>query len=46
MKAKLIDLFNSRFDLNKIQSFLEEHKAERIAEKYLLLFEGLIGRNK
>jgi len=42
MKAKLIDLFNSRFDLNKIQSFLEEHKAERIAEKYLLLFESLI----
>ncbi len=46
MKAKLIDLFNSRFDLNKIQSFLEEHKAERIAEKYLLLFESLIGENR
>ncbi|GAJ09048.1 unnamed protein product, partial [marine sediment metagenome] len=46
MKAKLIDLFNSRFDLNKIQSFLEEHKAERTAEKYLLLFESLIGENR
>ena len=42
MKAKLINLFNSRFDLNKIKSFLEEHKAERIAEKYLMLFEGLV----
>jgi len=43
MKAKLIDLFRNKIDLTRIEAFLEEHKAERIAEKFIQLFEKLLG---
>ncbi len=46
MKAKLIYLFNNKFELNKIRAFLDEHKSERIAEKFLQLFGELIGENE
>jgi len=42
MKRKLVDLFQGRFDLSKVKAFLEERKAERIAERFLQLFEELI----
>ena len=42
MKVKLVDLFQNKFDLKKIEDFLEDHKAERIAERFLQLFEDLI----
>ena len=43
MKVKLIDLFNNKFDLSKVEIFLEQHNAERIAEKFIQLFEKLLG---
>ena len=43
MKVKLIDLFQNKFDLKRIEDFLEDNKAERIAQKFLQLFEKLIG---
>lgn len=42
MKAKLIDLFQNKFDLKKIEGFLEDHKAEKVAERFLQLFEVLM----
>ena len=42
MKAKLIDIFGGKFDLNKVKAFLKEHNAENIAKKFVLLFEELI----
>ena len=46
MKAKLIDLFQGKFDPNRIEPFLEDHKAERIAERFIQLFEELMGTRK
>lgn len=45
LKAKLIDLFQGEFDLGPVEAFLEDHCAERIAERYLQLFEELM-RNR
>ena len=42
MKAKLIDIFGGKFDLNKVKAFLKEHNAENIAKRFVLLFEELI----
>ncbi len=42
MKVKIIDLFNNKFDLIKIETFLEQHNSERIANRFLELFEELI----
>ncbi len=42
MKVKLIDLFNNKFDLSKVETFLEQHNAERIANRFLELFEELM----
>ena len=46
MKAKLLGLFQSDFDLSRIEAFLEDHQAERIAERFVQLFEGLMGTRK
>ncbi len=46
MKAKLIDLFQGKFDVRKIEAFLEEHKAERIAQRFLQLFRDLMRTRK
>ena len=47
MKVKLIDLFNNKFDLSKVETFLEQHNAERIANRFLKLFEELMkNRNR
>jgi hypothetical protein len=46
MKAKLIDLFQGRFDPGRIKAFLEDHKAERIAERFIQLFEELMETQK
>ena len=46
MKAKLIDLFNNRFDVKKVEVFLKDHSDERIAEKFIQLFEELIETRK
>ena len=43
MKVKLIALFQNKFDIKRTEDFLEDNKAERIAEKFLQLFEKLIG---
>ena len=42
MKVKLIDLFNNKFDFSKVERFLEQHNAERTANRFLELFEELI----
>ena len=42
MKVKLIDLFNDKFKLSKVETFLDQHNAERISNRYLELFEELI----
>ncbi|MCH7682393.1 MAG: glycosyltransferase [Gemmatimonadetes bacterium] len=42
MKVKLINLFQNKFDLKRIEDFLEDNKAERIAERFLQLFEELM----
>ncbi|MFQ6083206.1 MAG: hypothetical protein ACE5WD_07600, partial [Candidatus Aminicenantia bacterium] len=46
MKAKLIDIFNDKFDLNKVKAFLKEHNAEKIASRFLTLFEELLKARK
>ncbi len=46
MKAKLIDLFQDKFDLGRIEAFLEDHKAERIAGRLVQRFEELMGTQK
>ena len=42
MKAKLIDIFGGKFNLNKVKAFLKEHNAENIAKRFVLLFEKLM----
>jgi len=46
MKAKLIDLFQGKFDLGRIEAFLEDHKAERIAGRFVQLFDELLETQK
>jgi len=46
MKVKLIDLFQNKFDIGLVDAFLEDHKAERIAERFLQLFEELMRTQK
>ena len=41
MKNKLIEIFNGKFDIKKVKDFLEKHNAEKIALRYLKLFEEL-----
>lgn len=43
MKTKLIELFQGKFDLNIIKVFLKNYEAERIAERFIKLFEELRG---
>jgi hypothetical protein len=42
MKARLIDIFGGKFNLNKVKAFLKEHNAENIAKEFVLLFEKLM----
>ena len=42
MKAKLIDLFQGKFNLGTVGAFLEDRGAERIAERFVHLFEELM----
>ncbi len=42
MKAKLVDLLQGKFDPSRIEPFLEDHKAERTAERFIQLFEELM----
>jgi glycosyltransferase involved in cell wall biosynthesis len=45
MKAKLIDLFQGKFNLGTVKAFLEDHNAERIGERFVRLFqEGMKNR--
>jgi hypothetical protein len=47
MKVKLTNLFNNKFDLGKVETFLEQHNTERIANRFLKLFEELMkNRNR
>ncbi|MCP2519174.1 hypothetical protein NLC82_05605 [Candidatus Aminicenantes bacterium AC-335-A11] len=47
MKNKMIQIFNGEFDLNeKIEEFLKEHNAEKIAERYINLFKELLSVRK
>jgi hypothetical protein len=46
MKIKLVNLFEGKFDHRKLETFLEEHKAERVAEKFIRLFEDLLRRKR
>jgi len=43
MKVKLVALFQGKFNLSTVEAFLEDHRAERIAERFLRLFEELLG---
>ncbi len=42
MKSKLIDIFNGKFDINKVKIFLEKNSADVIAKRYIDLFEKLL----
>lgn len=42
MKIKLIELFQGKFDLAIVKAFLKNYEAERIAERFIKLFEKLI----
>jgi len=46
MKAKLIDIFNGKFDPGKVKAFLEKNNAEQIARKFLHLFEELLSNRE
>jgi len=41
MKTKLIELFQGKFDLAIVKDFLKNFETERIAERYIRLFEEL-----
>jgi hypothetical protein len=41
MKTKLVELFQGKFDLNRIKDFLKDYEAERIAGRFIKLFEDL-----
>lgn len=42
LKEKLIEVFEGKFDLNKVKRFLEERDAEVIASKFIELFKELV----
>lgn len=42
MKIKLIELFQGKFDLAIVKAFLKNYEAERIAERFIKLFEKLM----
>ena len=42
MKIKLIELFQGKFDLAIVKDFLKNYEAERIAERFIKLFEKLM----
>ncbi len=46
MNAKLVDLFENKFDLSKVEAYLRLHRAEKIAERYLELFQVLAAQRK
>jgi hypothetical protein len=46
LKDKLIQVFSGRFDVDKVKSFLEEHSAEKIAARFVQLFQGLDRRRE
>jgi hypothetical protein len=46
MKAKLADLFQGKFNVGRVEDFLEDHKAARIAQTFLRLFEELMRPRK
>lgn len=39
MKLKLVDLFDGKFDVEKIKSYLRENNASRVADRFIQLFE-------
>jgi len=46
LKTKLAELFESKFDLKSVKAFLRDHNAEKIAERFLRLFEELMNTRK
>jgi hypothetical protein len=46
MKAKLADLFQGKFNVGTVEDFLKDHKAGRIAQTFLRLFEELMRTRK
>ena len=46
MKIKLADLFQGKFNLGRVEAFLDDHKAERIAQEFVRLFEELMRTRK
>ena len=46
LKVKLNDLFNNKFNLNKVETYLEQHNVERIATRFVELFKELISTQK
>lgn len=44
MKRKLVDLFKGKFNLAPVEAFLDTHRAERIAERFIQLFDELMMR--
>lgn len=43
LKLKLVDLFHGKFDIEKIESYLRENNASRIADRFIQLFEKVRG---
>ena len=39
MELKLVDLFDGKFDVEKIKSYLRENNASRVADRFIQLFE-------
>lgn len=46
MKGKLAEIFEGGFSVDRVKAFLDEHDAERIAQRYLELFEELLIRRR
>jgi glycosyltransferase involved in cell wall biosynthesis len=44
MKRKLVDLFKGKFNLAAVEAFLDTHRAEKIAERFIQLFDELMMR--
>lgn len=42
LKVKLIEIIQGNFDTNRLESFLRERNADRIAKKYVELFKELL----
>jgi len=45
LKAKLNELLNQKFDVEKIKPYLSERSAGRVAEKFIQLFEDVRGED-